>query len=139
MKKKLFIIMKKIINRETISYIMFGILTTMVDAITFFISNKIFDVDYIISTIIAWILAVLFAYVTNKIWVFNSNSKKIIIVIKELIIFLIARLISLVFTIIWMIITVKLLKIDEMISKLLANAFVVIMNYFFSKLFIFKS
>ncbi len=139
MNKKLFVIMKKIINRETISYIMFGILTTMVDAITFFISNKIFDVDYIISTIIAWILAVLFAYVTNKIWVFNSNSKKIIIVIKELIAFLIARLISLVFTIIWMIITVKLLKIDEMISKLLANAFVVIMNYFFSKLFIFKS
>ncbi|WP_278331806.1 GtrA family protein [Clostridium beijerinckii] len=50
-----------------------------------------------------------------------------------------ARLLSLVFTIVWMFLCVEILKLDEFIAKLLANVFVVIMNYFFSKLFIFKS
>lgn len=136
--RNLFIIMNKIINRETISYLIFGILTTIVDAVTFFILNKMFKIEYILATIVAWVLAVLFAYITNKIWVFKSKSIKFSIVITEAISFFIARLVSLIFTIMWMIITVEFFKMDSMISKLLSNIFVVIMNYFFSKLFIFK-
>lgn len=135
---KLLAISNKFLNKETISYLIFGVLTTLVDAVAFFISNKILNIEYILATIIAWILAVLFAYITNKFWVFNSKSMKLAVVLKEAITFFIARLLSLGFTIIWMIFTVEMLNIDEFIAKLLANIFVVIMNYFFSKLLIFR-
>lgn len=136
---KLFICIKRIVNREITSYLIFGILTTIIDAVTFFISNKIINIDYIISTIIAWIVAVLFAYITNKIWVFKSNIIEFSIIIKEAITFFIARLLSLLFTLIWMFFTIECLGIDEFFSKLLTNIFVVVMNYFFGKLFVFRN
>ncbi|CUU50755.1 GtrA family protein [Clostridium beijerinckii] len=139
MMDRLILFTTKFVNRETISYLIFGVLTTLVDALVFFISNKVFGVEYILATVLAWILAVLFAYFTNKIWVFNSKNIKLELVIKEAFAFFIARLLSLVFTIVWMFLCVEILKLDEFIAKLLANVFVVIMNYFFSKLFIFKS
>ncbi|GEA30421.1 GtrA family protein [Clostridium diolis] len=139
MMDRLILFTTKFVNRETISYLIFGVLTTLVDALVFFISNKVFCVEYILATVLAWILAVLFAYFTNKIWVFNSKNIKLELVIKEAFAFFIARLLSLVFTIVWMFLCVEILKLDEFIAKLLANVFVVIMNYFFSKLFIFKS
>lgn len=138
MTQNLIIIMKKIINRETIMYLIFGVIATLVDAATFFVFNNILNVNYIISTVIAWIGAVLFAYITNKTWVFKSKKNNLSVVIKQAVTFFIARIISLVFTIIWMIWTVQLLHLDEFLAKLLANIFVVIMNYLFSKLFIFK-
>lgn len=139
MGNKLFIVMNKVFNRETISYLVFGVLTTLVDAVVFYISNKIFNIEYVLATVIAWVLAVLFAYFTNKIWVFNSKSMNLELMIREAFAFFIARILSLGFTIVWMICFVEILKSDEFIAKLLANIFVVIMNYFFSKLLIFKN
>ncbi|WP_252221726.1 MULTISPECIES: GtrA family protein [unclassified Clostridium] len=136
---KLFMVANKFVNKETISYLIFGILTTLVDAVVFFISNKILNIEYVLSTIIAWILAVIFAYFTNKIWVFNSKNMKFNLILKEAFAFFIARLLSLGFTIVWMIVSVEMLKSDEFVAKILANIFVVIMNYFFSKILIFKN
>ena len=138
MTENLILFIKKIINRETIMYLIFGVATTLVDTVTFFLFNNILNIGYIISTVIAWVAAVLFAYVTNKIWVFKSEQSNFSAVMKEVIAFFIARIISLIFTIVWMICTVQLLHLDEFLAKLLANVFVVIMNYIFSKLFIFK-
>ncbi|MBE6070345.1 MAG: GtrA family protein [Clostridium butyricum] len=137
MTNKIHNLINKFLNREVILYIIFGILTTIVDAVVFYISNKVFSIDYIISTIIAWIFAVLFAYITNKIFVFKSYNIYFKEVLKEMVLFFLARVVSLIFTIIWMFVTVEILHIDEFISKLLANIFVVIMNYIFSKIFIF--
>lgn len=136
---KLKFIFMKVINAETISYIIFGGLTTLVDAVTFFLFNKVLNVEYIISTVAAWVLAVLFAYITNRIYVFKSCNNAVSEIVKECIKFFIARILSLIFTIIWMYCTVEWIRMDAMISKLLANIFVVVMNYFFSKLLIFKS
>ncbi|WP_139357804.1 GtrA family protein [Clostridium beijerinckii] len=83
MMDRLILFTTKFVNRETISYLIFGVLTTLVDALVFFISNKVFGVEYILATVLAWILAVLFAYFTNKIWVFNSKNIKLELVIKE--------------------------------------------------------
>lgn len=127
---------KKIFNKEVFLYIFFGILTTLVDAVVFYIFNNIFKTNYIFSTILAWCFAVLFAYITNKLWVFNSIKVKNIL--KEIISFFSLRLVSLGLSVIFMVISVEIFKIDEFISKLIANIFVVISNYFFSKLFIFK-
>lgn len=137
MKTRLFIL-TKLFTKETISYLIFGVLTTVVDAVTFYLCNNILKLEYIISTIMAWILAIFFAYFTNKIWVFKSKENNIYMIWKEILSFFFSRLVSLIFTLLWMVVTVELLKFNEFISKILANFFVVIMNYFFSKLFIFK-
>lgn len=131
-------IIKKFLNPETISYLFFGVLTTLVNYVSYFILSSQLKIDYKISTVISWILAVLFAYITNKIWVFKSTSFNSEILFKEITAFLSARIVSGIFEFIWMIFTVEILKMNDLIAKLLANVFVVIMNYFFSKMFIFK-
>lgn len=131
-------IIKKFLNPETISYLFFGVLTTLVNYVSYFILSSQLKIDYKISTVISWILAVLFAYITNKMWVFKSTSFNSEILFKEITAFLSARIVSGIFEFIWMIFTVEILKMNDLIAKLLANVFVVIMNYFFSKMFIFK-
>ena len=131
-------IYKKLINREVILYLIFGVLTTLVDFIVFYISNNLLNIHYIVSTCLAWIFAVLFAYITNKIFVFSAIENKHNI-FKEIFYFFTLRLASLILSIIFMVIMVDLLNISEILSKILVNVFVVISNYFFSKVFIFKS
>lgn len=128
---------KKIFNKEVILYLIFGVLTTLVDTVVFYISNYTIHIHYVISTCLAWIFAVLFAYITNKIFVFSStkNNQNIF---KEIFYFFSLRLVSLLLSILFMVIMVNYLHIPEIISKILVNVFVVISNYFFSKIFIFK-
>lgn len=131
-------ILKKIFNKEVILYLIFGVLTTIVDFIVFYISNKTLKIHYVIATCLAWIFAVLFAYLTNKIFVFSAIENKNNI-FKEIFYFFSLRLLSLVLSIIFMVVMIDFMFIPELISKILVNIFVVVANYFFSKLFIFKS
>ena len=128
---------EKLFNKEVILYLIFGVLTTLVDTVVFYISNYTIHIHYVISTCLAWIFAVLFAYITNKIFVFSStkNNQNIF---KEIFYFFSLRLVSLLLSIVFMVIMVNYLHIPEIISKILVNIFVVISNYFFSKIFIFK-
>ena len=64
--------LKKLINKETFSYLVFGVLTTVVDFLTYIILTHL-SVNYMFANVISWIFAVIFAYVTNKIFVFNSK------------------------------------------------------------------
>lgn len=127
----------KFVNRETISYLIFGILTTIVNYVVFEIC-QFANIHYLISTAIAWALAVIFAYITNKLFVFESKSWKKEVVIKELTSFVACRVISGLFDLGFMALAVELLSMNKSIAKLVSNVFVVIANYVFSKLFIFK-
>ncbi len=131
-------IYKKLFNREVILYLIFGVLTTLVDTIVFYISNYTLNIHYVISTCIAWVFAVLFAYVTNKLFVFSAIKNKNNI-FKEIFYFFSLRLASLLLSIFFMVIMVDIMNMNEFLSKILVNVFVVIANYFFSKIFIFKS
>ncbi len=131
-------IYKKLFNKEIILYLIFGVLTTLVDAIIFYIANYILNIHYVISTCLAWIFAVLFAYITNKIFVFSATKNKQNI-FKEMFSFFSLRLVSLLLSIVFMVIMVNIMNINEFLSKILVNVLVVIANYFFSKIFIFKS
>ena len=91
-----------------------------------------------ISNIIAWIIAVLFAYVTNKLYVFESNRKDAKKTFVEGIYFFGCRLLSLFFDIGIMYLLVNILSVNEVVSKVASNIFVIIINYFFSKMIIFK-
>lgn len=127
----------KFVNRETISYLIFGILTTIVNYVVFELCGFI-NIHYLISTFLAWALAVIFAFLTNKLFVFESKSWKKEIVLKELSSFVTCRLVSGLFDIGFMAFAVEVLAMNKSIAKLVANVFVIIANYIFSKLFIFK-
>lgn len=127
-----------LIRKELFSYLVFGILTTLVNIFVYALLTKGLDIDYKTSTTLAWIAAVLFAYITNKIYVFDSKSFEWAIVAKEFISFLCFRLLSYLLDIGSMILLVEYLVVDDLIAKIIANVLVVIVNYIASKLFIFK-
>lgn len=132
--------MKKIIeiydkNKEIINYLIFGILTTLVNIVIFGLCTEGFHIQYLVSNVIAWIASVLFAYITNRKWVFESHSESII---KEMSKFFSSRLITLGLDMITMWLLVDGLSISNLYAKVIANVLVVIANYIFSKVFVFK-
>lgn len=131
--KKIFEIYKK--YEEIINYLIFGVLSTVISIASFALFNKVFHIHYNVCNILSWILAVSFAFVTNKLYVFKSKETNII---KDLIKFFASRIATLIIEVIIMFIMVDLIKIDEMISKVIAQIIVIILNYVFSKIFVFN-
>ncbi len=131
-------LMKKLLNRETVTYLVAGVLTTILNIVVFKGCNLI-GIQYLISNVIAWVVAVIFAFVVNKLYVFQSKSWEGAVVQKEFAAFISCRLLSLAFDMAFMVITVSYLQMNEDLAKILSNFFVVVMNYVASKLFIFKN
>ena len=125
-------------KKEVISYLFFGVLTTLINILSYVVLSKLFEVDYKLATTIAWVISVLFAFITNKIYVFNSKETNIVLVAKEFSSFTIFRLLSYLMDLGVMVLMVEWLKTDDLIAKIVANVFVVIFNYFASKYVIFK-
>ena len=127
---------------EIINYLIFGILTTVVTIITYAIFTNTFlssksALDIQIANVLSWIIAVTFAYLTNRKYVFKSKaqgSKRI----KEIINFFLARISSLIVEMLFMYVTVTVLSYNDFICKIIAQAIVIIFNYVCSKLIIFK-
>lgn len=124
--------------REGLLYLFFGGCTTLVNIISFFVLRKL-KISIYISNIIAWFISVVFAFVTNKLFVFESRGKSLKETFKEGVSFFLFRVVSLLFDMGIMYILIDLLSSNEMISKIISNIFVIIINYVFSKLFIFSS
>lgn len=128
----------RLFNKETVSYLIFGILTTVTDFVIYALFCKVFNVNYLISNIISWTGAVLFAYVTNKIFVFKSKGHSLKKVLNEIFAFVSARLLSLVFSLVFIYLCVILVGMNDIVAKIFASVFVVIINYILSKFFIFN-
>lgn len=123
--------------REVLLYLFFGGCTTLVNIVSFFLL-RLFNLSLYPSNVLAWLLAVLFAYLTNKLFVFESKGKSKKEVTKECLSFFGFRLLSLVFDMGIMYLLINILSWNELLAKVLSNIFVIIVNYLFSKLFIFK-
>ena len=121
-----------------ILYGIFGILTTIINIVTYALCYDMFNISNVVSNIIAWILSVLFAFITNKIWVFESKSFDFKIFIKELWNFIVCRLATGALDLGIMYVGVDLLKGPALILKIASNIIVIILNYVMSKLFVFK-
>ncbi len=91
-----------------------------------------------LSNIYAWVISVLFAYITNKLFVFSSKSLSISTLARELVSFISCRLLSGVLDMTFMYVFVSLLNYNDFIIKTLSNIFVIIINYFLSKFLVFK-
>ena len=134
--KKILQLIKK--YKSIILYLVFGALTTLINIATYAIFAKVLNINYLISNVIAWILAVIVAYITNKLYVFESKSFEKNVLVKEVISFFIARLFSLGVDMSFMYITIGILKYNDILMKVLSNIIVIILNYVFSKFIIFK-
>ena len=136
--EKLKEIMKKVLTKEVILYIIFGVFTTLVNLVSFFVMNSIFKWNENLSNFIAIVLAVLFAYITNKDLVFHSQAKTGKEKLQEFLKFILGRAFTMVIEFLggWLLFKIP---IPKMISKLIVTVVVVILNFFISKLFAFKT
>lgn len=129
--------------QEIIVYVIVGGATTMVDWGVYAILSAI-HVNINVSNILAWAAAVIFSFFTNKLFVFGSRSFKPALVAKEAVMFIGARIFSGALEIIglpvllWMGMNHSLFGIDGFLAKILLSVIVMILNYIFSKLWIFK-
>ncbi len=138
--------------KELIMYVIFGVLTTLVNFGAFWIFTKILGEDsYLINNAIAWVVGVVFAYITNKLFVFDSKSWSLKLVTKEVVEFFGARVLSFLVEEGGMLLFITVLGFGEkslellgftitgqFVVKILLAVIVVILNYIFSKFFIFK-
>lgn len=131
---------KELFNKykEVINYLIFGVLTTLVNYVSYLILSKVFNVNYLASTVISQIISIIFAYVTNKLFVFESKTTNAKELIKEMVSFFGFRAVSLLLDMAFMYIFVDVLKLNDVIMKLVSNVLIVVANYVFSKLFVFK-
>jgi putative flippase GtrA len=125
-------------QKEVITYLFWGVMTTIVNYAVYFICTRIMQTGYLAANLTAWIFAVLFAYVTNKLFVFctcwNSGSR----LLRELISFVTGRVASLVIETMILYLFIDLMQFNDIIVKLFSNVIVVILNYIFAKLFTFR-
>ena len=124
--------------RSFIMYGIFGVLTTVINIVVYNIFYYKIGAQNTISNIIAWIIAVMFAYLTNKVWVFDSKSWEWSILKKEMIAFVSCRLATGIMDLMIMFVCVDLLGMHAMLMKVSSNVLVIILNYVFSKFVIFK-
>lgn len=124
--------------KDIIPYLFFGVCTTVVNVVVYWIAAHPLGCDVMTSTIVAWILAVLFAYLTNRKWVFKSEAKGIKAIIKEMVAFFACRLATGIVDWVCMFVFVDLLGLNDIIIKFVANIIVIVLNYVASKLVIFK-
>ena len=147
---------KAFVSGEVFSYLFFGVCTTVVNIVVFQLCCTVLGMHALISNIIAWVFAVAFAYVTNRIFVFHSRENSLSGIAREVGSFVGARLFSLLVDelIIWLMVDVMgyiaaerllagilgcpLKDAKSLFAKICSNVVVVIMNYVLSKMIIFK-
>ena len=146
--EKLKTLVKKIWNKEVISYLIFGVLTTLVNIIISYVLKAFFHIEGNIASTIGIICSILFAYFTNRKWVFHSIAHTIKDKWIEFGKFILGRA----FTMIIEIVGVFLLNdviysfygmfsdnLAYLINKVLITVIVIILNFFISKFFAFKN
>lgn len=124
--------------KEVIHYIVFGILTTVVNIVVFFLLENILSWPYLWANSVAIAVSILFAYVTNKLFVFESKSYTIWATLLEFFRFISFRLLSGIIDMLTMWLLVDGLSQDAHFSKIITQIIVVVLNYVFSKLYIFN-
>mgnify|MGYP004510836259 FL=1 len=137
--------MKKLIDlyrkhREIVNYLIVGVLTTVVSLVVYYgLTLTVLDPEQAVqlqaANVISWIAAVVFAYFTNRRFVFESRSQNML---KEAVAFFAARLSTLVLDMALMFLLVTLLKCNDKIAKLVVQAAVIVANYVLSKFLVFK-
>lgn len=124
--------------RQAISYIFFGGCTTIINIIVYYILYYRLSINNFTSNVIAWVIAVLFAYITNKIYVFKKYSLRFQAVIKETLYFTACRLSTGILDVSIMYFAIDLMQWNALFWKVITNIFIIVSNFVLSKYWIFK-
>lgn len=125
--------------KELFRYMLFGVLTFFVSISTYGLFNQALKVDELTANAISWIFAVVFAYITNRIWVFSSVAKGIKQVFQEMCTFFGGRAVTLVIEEVILLVFITWLKFDSMTVKIAAQVIVILLNYVISKVYVFSN
>lgn len=123
-------------KREIILYLIFGFLTTVISILVFALFTEVIPLNELIANIISFIIAVLFAFLTNRRWVFKNNDKQPFLL--QGIKFYSARLITLLIEELIIFIFITLLTFNSLAVKTIAQIVIIVLNYILSKVFVFK-
>lgn len=124
--------------KDLIPYGIFGVCTTLVNIASYAMFTRQMGMGVMPATIGSWVLAVLFAYVTNRKWVFKSTASTSAEILKEMGSFFLCRLATGVLDWAIMLLFVELMGLDDLVIKVLSNVIVIVLNYVASKFLIFK-
>jgi putative flippase GtrA len=124
--------------RGLILYVVFGALTTVINIAAYALCYRVLHLPNVPSNVVAWVLAVLFAFVTNKLYVFESKSLERGTVLRELLSFVGARLATGLLDLAVMFVGVDVLHGPDLVFKVASNIVVILLNYVFSKLIVFR-
>lgn len=124
--------------KQGILYLIFGGLTTAVNIAVYYLLFNWLSLENVPSTVIAWVASVLFAFVTNKNFVFESKEKGFKNIFRQITAFFGCRLLTGVMDVAIMWVAVDLLEWNSLVWKIISNVLVIVLNYFASKLLIFK-
>ena len=123
--------------KSQILYLFFGGCTTLVNVAVYGLCAHMANLSTTLSTVIAWVVSVLFAYLTNRTWVFESRAHTAPDILREMGAFFLARLATGALDLAVMYVCVDRLGLPDLPIKLLSNVVVIVLNYAASKLFIF--
>lgn len=124
--------------RDVIPYAVFGVLTTLVNIISYWFLAHMLSCSVMAATVTAWILSVVFAYITNRKWVFHSDAHEFAGIFRECAYFFACRLLTGAADTLNMYLFVERLQMNDVVIKILSNIVVIILNYAASKWIIFK-
>ena len=132
--------LKKLFNKykDVIFYLFFGVCTTIVNVVVYWLCAHILHLSTIVSTSIAWALAVAFAYITNRLWVFHSKASGKKEIFREICSFTACRLLTGFLDVAIMYVFVDRLHCPDVVIKIISNIIVIVANYIASKLIIFN-
>ena len=125
-------------NTELVAYVLAGVATTVVNYVVYFVATRVFGLGVMGGTWVAWFLAVAFGYVVNKAFVFHTHCDSVGALARECASFFAMRLVSLGMETALMYVTVEMLHLNDLAMKLIINLLVILLNYVFSKLVIFR-
>lgn len=124
-------------HREQLLYLFFGALTTLVSIVSFWALNVALGVNELFANAVSWILAVLFAFATNRKWVFDGKGAEGTLM-SQMGSFFAGRLLTLFLEEAIIFVFVTKLSMNSMLIKIIATVVVIILNYFISKFFVFR-
>ena len=125
------------LNRETISYLIFGVLTTIVSIGAFVVARYI-GLEVVLANLLSHVLAITFAFFTNKIFVFESTSWKPLFVLTEMLKFFSTRFIAVFLETPLLVLLVNTFGFNDTLMKVFTSVLLIIANYILSKWFIFR-
>lgn len=115
-------------------YLFFGVITTLINIISYQVFVTL-DINYLYSNILAWAISVFIAFITNRVYVFESNEKN---VVKSCLNFYISRLFTFFVDMTFMYIGITIFLVNDLLMKVIVNVVIVFINYIISKFIVFK-